>query len=107
MVTGRDVVLVFNGCYHGSVEEAHVAPVGGKMVMRSGVHPNAIDHARVSRVVEFNDLAALEAALAPRDVVARTGRTVHDQLRHDRGTARLSRRPARDHAPHRHAVAVG
>ena len=25
MVTGRDKVLVFNGCYHGSVEEAHVA----------------------------------------------------------------------------------
>jgi glutamate-1-semialdehyde 2,1-aminomutase len=68
MVTGRDVVLVFNGCYHGSVEEAHVALVGGRMVMRSGVHPNAMDHARVSRVVEFNDVAALEAALAPRDV---------------------------------------
>ncbi len=70
MVTGRDVVLVFNGCYHGSVEEAHVALAGGKMVMRSGVHPNAVDHARVSRVVEFNDIAALEAALAPRDVAA-------------------------------------
>ena len=68
MVTGREVVLVFNGCYHGSVEEAHVALVGGKMAMRSGVHPNAVDHARVSRVVEFNDRAALEAALAPRDV---------------------------------------
>jgi glutamate-1-semialdehyde 2,1-aminomutase len=68
MVTGRDVVLVFNGCYHGSVEEAHVALAGGNMVMRSGVHPNAVDHARVSRVVEFNDVAALEAALAPRDV---------------------------------------
>jgi glutamate-1-semialdehyde 2,1-aminomutase len=68
MVTGRDVVLVFNGCYHGSVEEAHVCLSGGAMVMRSGVHPNAVDHARVSRVVEFNDLAALEAALAPGDV---------------------------------------
>ncbi len=68
MVTGREVVLVFNGCYHGSVEEAHVALAGGQMVMRSGVHPNAVDHARVSRVVEFNDLAALEAALAPGDV---------------------------------------
>jgi glutamate-1-semialdehyde 2,1-aminomutase len=68
MVTGRDVVLVFNGCYHGSVEEAHVGLAAGKMVMRSGVHPNAVDHARVSRVVEFNDVAALEVALAPRDV---------------------------------------
>ena len=68
MVTGRDVVLVFNGCYHGSVEEAHVCLAGGTMAMRSGVHPNAVDHARVSRVVEFNDVAALEAALAPGDV---------------------------------------
>ena len=69
MVTGREAVLVFNGCYHGSVEEAHVglAP-GGQVAMRSGVHPNAVDHARVSRVVEFNDPAALESALAPRDV---------------------------------------
>lgn len=68
MVTGREVVLVFNGCYHGSVEEAHVALSGGRMVMRTGVHPNAVDHARVSRVVEFNDTGALEAALETRDV---------------------------------------
>jgi len=68
MVTGRDAVLVFNGCYHGSVEEAHVGLAGGQMVMRSGVHPNAVDHQRVSRVVEFNDAAALEAALEKRDV---------------------------------------
>jgi glutamate-1-semialdehyde 2,1-aminomutase len=68
MVTQRDVVLVFNGCYHGSVEEAHVGLADGQMVMRSGVHPNAVDHRRVSRVVEFNDPAALEAALVKRDV---------------------------------------
>lgn len=68
LVTGRDVILVFNGCYHGSVEEAHVGLAAGKMVMRSGVHPNAVDHQRVSRVVEFNDLPALEAALAHADV---------------------------------------
>jgi glutamate-1-semialdehyde 2,1-aminomutase len=68
MVTGRDVVLVFNGCYHGSVEEAHVGLAAGRMVMRSGVHPNAVDHGRVSRVVEFNDPAALAAALGTRDV---------------------------------------
>jgi glutamate-1-semialdehyde 2,1-aminomutase len=68
LVTGRDAVLVFNGCYHGSVEEAHVGLSAGRMALRSGVHPNAVDHARVSRVVEFNDLAALESALAPRDV---------------------------------------
>src|SRR5215472_5358226 len=42
LVTGRDVVLVFNGCYHGSVEEAHVALLEGRMAMRHGVHPNAV-----------------------------------------------------------------
>jgi glutamate-1-semialdehyde 2,1-aminomutase len=68
MLTGRPKVLVFNGCYHGSVEEAHVALDGGHVVMRNGVHPNAVDHARVSAVVEFNDIAALEAALAGGDV---------------------------------------
>jgi glutamate-1-semialdehyde 2,1-aminomutase len=68
MITGRDKVLVFNGCYHGSVEEAHVALVDGRVVMRNGIHANAVDHARVSKVIEFNDLAALEAALAPGDV---------------------------------------
>ena len=69
MVTGREKVLVFNGAYHGSVEEAHVA-LGehGEMVMRNGIHPNAVDHGRVSKVVEFNDVAALQAALATGDV---------------------------------------
>ena len=68
MVTGRDKVLVFDGCYHGSVEEAHVALQDGRVVMRNGIHPNAVDHARVSRVIPFNDVGALEAALADRDV---------------------------------------
>lgn len=68
MVTGRDKVVVFNGCYHGSVEEAHVALTAGQVTLRNGIHPNAVDHARVSRVIEFNDVRALEAALATRDV---------------------------------------
>ena len=68
MLTGRPKVLVFNGCYHGSVEEAHVALDGGQVVMRNGVHPNAVDHSRLSAVVEFNDIAALEAALAGGDI---------------------------------------
>ena len=68
LITGRDAILVFNGCYHGSVEEAHVGLAQGRTVMRSGIHPNAVDHGRVSRVVEFNDLPALEAALQARDV---------------------------------------
>jgi glutamate-1-semialdehyde 2,1-aminomutase len=68
LITGRERVLVFNGCYHGSVEEAHVALQEGRVVLRNGIHPNAVDHARVSAVVEFNDVPALEQALSKNDV---------------------------------------
>ena len=68
MLTDRARVLVFNGCYHGSVEEAHVGLVDGQVRLRNGIHGNAVDHSRVSRVIEFNDADALRAALEPRDV---------------------------------------
>jgi glutamate-1-semialdehyde 2,1-aminomutase len=68
MITGRPRVLVFSGCYHGSVEEAHVELVDGRVQMRNGLHPNAFPHEQLSRVIEFNDEAALEAALRPGDV---------------------------------------
>lgn len=68
MITGREKVLVFSGCYHGGVEEAHVQLVDGEMRMRNAIHPNGVDHARVSRVIEFNDPAAIEEALSRGDV---------------------------------------
>ncbi|WGR97158.1 transaminase [Bradyrhizobium sp. ISRA443] len=68
MITGRRKVLVFSGCYHGGVEEAHVEIRDGRVGLRNMIHPNGVDHDAVSRVVEFNDVAALEAALAQGDV---------------------------------------
>ena len=68
MITGRDKVLVFSGCYHGGIEEAHVELHEGHLRMRNMIHPNGVDHARVSKVVQFNDVEALEEALAPGDV---------------------------------------
>jgi glutamate-1-semialdehyde 2,1-aminomutase len=68
MITGRDKVLVFSGCYHGGIEEAHVELHDGRLRMRNMIHPNGVDHSRVSKVVQFNDVEALEAALAPGDV---------------------------------------
>lgn len=69
MITGRPKVLVFDGCYHGSVEEAHVAlDAEGRVVLRNGIHANAVDHARVSAVVPYNDVPALRQALAAQDV---------------------------------------
>jgi len=68
MITGRDKVLVFSGCYHGGVEEAHVEIRDGRIGMRNMIHPNGVDHSAVSRVVEFNDVDALEKALSVGDV---------------------------------------
>ena len=68
MVTGRPKVLVFSGCYHGGVEEAHVEIRDGKVGLRNLIHPNGIDHAAVSKVVEFNDIPVLEEALSTGDV---------------------------------------
>lgn len=67
-VTGRPRVLVFNWCYHGSVDEAFVTLADGVARSRWGNIGPAVDPALTTRVVEFNDVAALEAALAPGDV---------------------------------------
>lgn len=68
MITGRNKVLVFSGCYHGGIDEAHVELHEGRIRMRNMIHPNGVDHSRVSKVVQFNDVDALEEALAPCDV---------------------------------------
>src|SRR5215510_4047052 len=66
--TGRPTVIVFNWCYHGSVDETLgvLAEDGsGQTVMRPGSVGPQVDPAMTTRVVEFNDVAALEAALEP------------------------------------------
>ena len=68
MITGRTKVLVFSGCYHGGVEEAHVQLTDGRMTLRNMIHANGVEHSHVSKVIEFNDVAALQAALADKDV---------------------------------------
>ncbi|ROL65724.1 aspartate aminotransferase family protein [Pseudomonas protegens] len=71
MITGRQKVLVFNCNYHGSVDESQVEfDAQGQMIPRDGVHANGLQHASTTRLVEFNDLPALEAALAHGDVAA-------------------------------------
>jgi glutamate-1-semialdehyde 2,1-aminomutase len=66
--TGRKVLLVFNGCYHGTVDDVFVDLVDGQPVQRDSLLGQVHDLTVTTRVVEFNDLAALEAALAPGDV---------------------------------------
>jgi len=66
--TRRSVLLVFNGCYHGTVSDVFVDLVDGKPVQRDSLLGQVHDLTATTRVVEFNDLQALEAALAPGDV---------------------------------------
>jgi glutamate-1-semialdehyde 2,1-aminomutase len=69
-VTGRPKILVFEGCYHGAVDDAMVRDVGGHTVNRPGLVGQVADLSATSKVVEFNDLPALEAALAEGDIAA-------------------------------------
>src|ERR1019366_721702 len=69
--TSRPKVLVFSYCYHGSVDETFVVvDEQGRARSRPGNVAAAVDPATTTRVVEFNDLAALERELAHRDVAA-------------------------------------
>ncbi len=70
-MTGRPKVVVHDHCYHGSVDEA-IAMLGddGSVVPVQGSVGPQVDVAETTRVVEFNDIAGLEAALADRQVAA-------------------------------------
>ena len=66
-ITGRDKVLMFEGKYHGHLDEALVEPDGrGNLVAEGSGLPR--DVTNKTRLVPFNDPAALAAALEPRDV---------------------------------------
>ena len=68
-LTGRPKVLVFDWCYHGSVDEALATlDADGRTVQRPGNIGAAFDPSSTTVVVPFNDLVALEAALAVGDV---------------------------------------
>ncbi len=66
--TNRNKILVFNGCYHGTVDETFVRLTDGQPTNRHGMVGEWRDLTAFSKVVEFNDLAALEAALKTEDV---------------------------------------
>ncbi|RKS77013.1 glutamate-1-semialdehyde 2,1-aminomutase [Actinomadura pelletieri DSM 43383] len=71
VTTGRRRILIFNRAYHGSLEQtAAVLSPDGEVIPQPGVEPNGVDVRETTKVVEFNDLDALERALAPGDVAA-------------------------------------
>jgi glutamate-1-semialdehyde 2,1-aminomutase len=67
-LTRRTKVLVFNWCYHGTVDETFATLENGVVRSRRGSVGPPIDPAETTRVVEFNDVEALERELAREDV---------------------------------------
>jgi glutamate-1-semialdehyde 2,1-aminomutase len=67
-ITGRPKVLVFNYCYHGTVDECFITLEDGVPQSRAGNIGPPTDPTATTKVVEFNDVAALQQALAPGDV---------------------------------------
>jgi glutamate-1-semialdehyde aminotransferase len=69
-VTGRTKIVVHNWCYHGTVDETIATLEDGRTVARRGNVGKPVPLEGTTRVVEINDLPALEAALAQGDVAA-------------------------------------
>jgi len=70
-ITGRPLIAVHEYCYHGSVDETFAVLDGeGRVVARRGNLGPAVDPAVTTRVVPYNDLEALDRALADRRIAA-------------------------------------
>lgn len=67
-ITGRGKILVFNWCYHGSVDETFITLENGVSKPRRGNVGPPVDPSVTTKVVEFNDIDALVKALQPGDV---------------------------------------
>ncbi len=67
-ITGRPKILVFNWCYHGTVDESFITLQDGVAKARRGNVGPPVDPAVTTAVVEFNDLGALETALKHEDI---------------------------------------
>ncbi|MDR0851921.1 MAG: aspartate aminotransferase family protein [Clostridiales Family XIII bacterium] len=71
-VTKRPMVVVYNWCYHGTVDEtvAVIDEATGKTVAKPGSLGPQVDPSKTTRVIEWNDVPALEDALKTGDVAA-------------------------------------
>ena len=56
-ITGRPRVLVFNGCYHGTVDDTFVSLENGRTVNTPGLLGQVNDLTQTAVACEFNDLA--------------------------------------------------
>jgi glutamate-1-semialdehyde 2,1-aminomutase len=71
MITERPKILVFNYCYHGTVDETFITldEEGTPMSRPNNMGPQ-VNPLETTKVIEFNDIAALETVLSARDVAA-------------------------------------
>lgn len=68
-ITGRSKVLVYDHCYHGTVDETFATlDASGAVVPTYGNIGPSVNPAETTRVVQWNDIATLEHALAQGDV---------------------------------------
>ena len=68
-ITGRPKILVYNYCYHGTVDETYITidEDGVPGSRRNNLGP-PVDPLETTKVIEFNDNPALETALSAGDV---------------------------------------
>jgi len=64
-ITGRPKILVFNWCYHGTVDETFITLENGRSKSRRGNIGPPVDPTVTTKVVEFNDVAALKRRCSP------------------------------------------
>ena len=104
-VTGRPKILVFNGCYHGTVDETFVRLVDGRAVNRPGLlgQVDRPDATRACRRVQRPARPARGARARRRGL--RDRRTGDDELLHGAARARLPCRTAPADPRGRHAAA--
>jgi glutamate-1-semialdehyde 2,1-aminomutase len=69
-VTGRKKVLVFDGCYHGTVDDTMLDVIDGKAANRQSLLGQVQDLTLYSTTVAFNDIQSVERELAKGDIAA-------------------------------------
>jgi glutamate-1-semialdehyde 2,1-aminomutase len=67
-LTKRHKILIFNGCYHGAVDDVFVDLRDCEAVNRPSLIGQVQDILPTTTVIEFNDVAALETALGQGDI---------------------------------------
>jgi glutamate-1-semialdehyde 2,1-aminomutase len=67
-LTKRSKILIFNGCYHGAVDDVFVDLRGGVAINRPSLIGQVQDLLPTTVAIEFNDIDALETALRGGDI---------------------------------------